>query len=179
MIAAVAAAWIGTAPGLAQESGFHDGPDGAVVHVSGFVCPAKIGSFVRDANGLRDPGTGADYCAYSALSGVYGTVIVMPLPPVFDPRSVLAPEFRIQEGVHGHLVDELFQPVGPVPVYRRIYETDRLPARQYRTLYACAAVGAWAVVTIVEYSEPGERDAAPVFLNAVYGAAAKALTGNP
>ena len=54
---------------------FADGADGAKVHVaSGFVCPAKIGAFERDAVGESDPEAGADFCAYAALDGVYGTI---------------------------------------------------------------------------------------------------------
>jgi len=161
------------APALAQEGGFADGPNGAATHTSGFVCPLKIGTFARDAIGLRDSGTGADYCAYSALSGVYGTVIIMALPSPFDPKNVLAPEFRIQEGTDGHLIDEAMQKIEAIPVYTRSYETARLQSRQYRTLYASAAVGAWSIVAIVEYAYPQDKDMASAFLAAIYSEAVK------
>ncbi len=162
-------------PALAQEGGFADGPNGAAIHVSGFVCRLKIGTFERDATGLRDAGTGADYCAYSALSGIYGTLIIRTLPSPFDPKNVLAPEFRVQEGTDGHLIDEAMQKIAAIPVYTRIYETARLQSRQYRTLYASAAVGAWSVVAIVEYAHPQDKGLANAFLAAIYGEAAKDL----
>lgn len=173
-------------PALAQEGPvFTDGPGGAAIHAaSGYICPAKIGSFERDAVGLNDPETGAVYCTYSALSGVYGTVIVMPLPAVFDPKAVLAGQFRIQESTGGRVLSEEVQAIGQgdgaLPVYRRTYETARLESLYYRTLLASAAVGAWTVQTIVEYSatrDPGSKDGAVVseFLNEVYGAALRDL----
>ena len=59
---------------------FTDGKDGAKVHkASGFVCPAKIGLFERDAVGDSDPETKTDFCAYSVLNGVYGTIKLTPL----------------------------------------------------------------------------------------------------
>ncbi len=164
---------LAAAPALAQEGGFADGPNGAATHASGFVCPLKIDTFERDATGLRDAGTGADYCAYSALSGVYGTVIIMALPSPFDPKNVLAPEFRVQEGTDGHLISEAMQKIAAIPVYTRVYETARLQSRQYRTLYASTAVGAWSIVAIVEYAHPQDQDLASTFLSAIYGEAVK------
>ncbi len=173
---------LAVAPALAQEGGFGDGPNGAAIHTSGFVCPLKIGTFERDATGLRDVGSGADYCAYSALSGIYGTVIIMALPSPFDPKNVLAPEFRVQEGTDGHLIGEEMQRIATIPVYTRVYETARLQSRQYRTLYASGAVGAWSVAVIVEYAQPQDKAIASTFLTAIYGEAVKdigVLTGNP
>lgn len=144
-----------------------------MTHASGFVCPPKIGTFERDAAGLRDAGSGADYCAYSARSGIYGTVIIRTLPSPFDPKSVLAPEFRVQEGTDGHLIDETMQKIAALPVYTRVYETARLQSRQYRTLYASAAVGAWSVTVIVDYAHPQDQDMASTFLTAIYGEAVK------
>jgi hypothetical protein len=171
----VVVAWLllAVAPALAQEGGFGDGPNGAAIHTSGFVCPPKVGTFERDATGLRDAESGADYCAYSGLSGVYGTVIIRTLPSPFDPKNVLAPEFRVQEGTDGHLIGEEMQRIAAIPVYTRVYETARLQSRQYRTLYASTAVGAWSVVVIVEYAYPQDKDMASAFLAAIYGKAVK------
>jgi hypothetical protein len=155
---------------------FADGPNGSAVHTaSGLVCPARIGPFERDAVGIRDPDRDADYCAYSALSGVYGTVIIMPLPAIFDPKAVLSGEFSLQQGTGGTVIDETVQPLGPagaaIPVYRRTYETARLESLHYRTLFASAAVGAWAVEVIVEYAWPRDKEIETAFLSSVYGAA--------
>ncbi len=169
---AVAALLLVAARAEAQDNGFTKGPDGSVVHdASGFVCPLKIGSFTRDTAGLRDPERNAYYCAYSALSGVYGTIIIMPLPATFDPKAMLADEFAIQEGTGGTVIDEHVHAVGPtgnaVPVYMRTYETARLESLHYRTLLASAAVGAWAVEVIVEYVWPRDKQTETVFLNTV------------
>jgi len=87
----------------------------------------------------------------------------MALPSPFDPKNVLAPEFRVQEGTDGHLIDEAMQKIAAIPVYTRSYETARLQSRQYRTLYASAAVGAWSIVAIVEYAHPQDNDMANAF----------------
>ena len=68
---------------------------GEKLHVaSGFVCPAKIATFERDAVGERDPQAGAVYCAYSKLDGVYGTILLRPLRAPYDARSSLAGAFE-------------------------------------------------------------------------------------
>lgn len=179
MIAALAVAGflLSVAPALAQDAGFTAGPNNAKVHASGFICPLKIGPFERDVAGLRSPVTGADYCAYSAPSGIYGTVIIMALPSPFDPKVTLASEFGVEEGTHSRLIPdtEKTQQIGSIPVYQRAYETARIETRAYRTLYASAAVGAWAVTAIVEYSYPQDKTIAAAFLAAVYGEAAKDL----
>lgn len=166
----------------AQDTGspFTDGPNGAKVHTaSGLVCPAAIGAFERDAVGERDPQNGVDYCAYSALDGVYGTITVMPLPDSYDPVSVLAPEIAVQEGTGGRIVGEDTRTLGtkavPLSVYTRTYETARLQAMQYRSLFASAAVGAWAIQVTVEYADPRDRDLEEGFLAAAYAAAAKKI----
>lgn len=159
-------------------NGFRDGPNGTTVHdASGFICPLKIATFERDAAGPRDPEHGADYCAYSGLSGVYGTIIIMPLPSTFDPKAMLAGEFAVQEGTGGHVIDETIRPVGPgaVPVYLRTYETARLESLHYRTLFASAAVGAWAVQVILEYAHPRDKEIQTDFLNSVYSAALREI----
>lgn len=165
------------AAGAAEDmDAFGEGAGGAVVHVaSGFVCPLKIGGFERDAAGRRDPGRDADYCAYSSLSGVYGTIVIMPLPATFDPKESLQGEFAVQEGTGGTVIGESVQNVGApgasIPVYMRTYETARLESLHYRTLFANAAVGAWSVQLILEYAHPRDVDLEKGFLNSVYAAA--------
>lgn len=164
----------------AQDTGFSDGPNGSTVHnASGFVCPLKLAGYVRDAVGPRDTERNADYCAYSALSGVYGTIIIMPLPSTFDPKAMLSDEFAIQEGTGGAVIDEGVHAVGPsgnaIPVYMRTYETARLESLHYRTLFASAAVGAWAVEVIVEYAWPRDSEVEQAFLNGVYDAAQREI----
>lgn len=171
--------------GLAQAAdedieGFAEGPNGSVVHsASGFVCPLKIGEFERDAAGQRDPDRNADYCAYSALSGVYGTVIIMPLPANFDPKDTLKGEFAVQEGTGGTVLGETVQTVGAgnaaLPVYMRTYETARLESLHYRTLFANAAVGAWSVAVILEYAHPRDGELQTGFLTAVFAAAQRQI----
>ena len=79
---------------------FTDGKDGAKVHIaSGFVCPAMIGHFERDAAGESDADTATDFCAYSALDGVYGTITLTPLNGAYDPKASLAPDFA-RAGTH-------------------------------------------------------------------------------
>lgn len=163
-----------------EGDGFADGPNGAVVHsASGLVCPLKIGAFERDAAGRRDPDRDADYCAYSALSGVYGTIIIMPLPATFDPKESLKDEFAVQEGTGGTVIGETVQPVGAgslsLPVYLRTYETTRLESLHYRTLFANAAVGAWSVAVIVEFAHPRDSELEAGFLSAVYAAAEREI----
>jgi hypothetical protein len=74
-------------PALAQSSGdtFTDRDDGAKGHVSGFVCPPRIGEFERDAVGEYDPEHHQDFCAYGARDGVYGTITLAPLNGGYDP----------------------------------------------------------------------------------------------
>jgi hypothetical protein len=161
---------------------FADGPNGAKVHsASGFVCPQQIGHFARDAVGERDPQAGADYCAYSALDGVYGTVTLVPLRGAYDPKAMLAPEFVVQEGTGGRMVSETTQLLGPkaapLSVYLRTYETTRLESLHYRILFASAAVGPWTVQVAIEYADPRDTDKQADFLNAVYAEAMVNLTG--
>jgi len=162
----------------AQDAGdpFGDAPNNAKLHTaSGFVCPSQLGGFERDAVGQKDPEAEADFCAYSALDGVYGTITLRPLPPTYDPKAMLAPDFVLQEGTGGHMLGEGVAPAGPksapLAVYRRTYETARLESLHYRTLFASAAVGAWEVEVTVEYAEPRDREIEANFLNAAYAAA--------
>jgi len=161
---------------------FADGANGAKVHsASSFVCPQQIGRFERDAVGERDPQTGADFCAYSALDGVYGTVTLVPLRGAYDPKAMLAPDFVVQEGTGGRMVDEttqlLRQKTASLSVYMRTYETTRLETLHYRILFASAAVGPWAVQVTIEYADPRDADKQADFLNAVYGEAMAKIAG--
>src|ERR1700742_3900873 len=86
---------------LAQTAGdvFADGPGNTKVHAaSGFACPLQIGHLERDAVGERDPSQAADFCAYSALDGVYGTITLAALKGPYDPKAALVPDFQEQEG---------------------------------------------------------------------------------
>jgi hypothetical protein len=155
---------------------FVDGVGGAKVHeASGFICPLKIADFERDAVGQRDPQTDTDYCAYSALDGVYGTVMLRPLPKTYDPKVMLESDFALQEGAGGKILGEWFQSVGarsaPLTAYVRSYETARLEATHYRALLASAVVGAWSVQVTVEYADPKDKLLERDFLNAAYEAA--------
>lgn len=170
------------APVSAQDLGdvFADAPDNAKQHIaSGFVCPLQIGEFERDAVGQKEPSAGADYCAYSALDGVYGTITLVPLPRTYDPKAMLAPDFSIEEGSDAKLLNEEIETLGPksapLAVYTRTYETAKLAALKYETLYASAAVGAFVVEVEIEYASPRDKDLRDAFLDAVYAAAAKKL----
>lgn len=161
--------------------GFVPREDGAVLHsASGFACPDKIGLFERDASGRREEG---DYCAYSAPSGLYGTVKLRPLPATYDPVALLATEFRKVEGMGGHVITETVQPVGPdgaaVPVFLRTYEMARLDMLTYRTQFASAAIGGWSVEVIVEYAFPRDKEDQTSFVTAVYGEAIKDMVPAP
>lgn len=158
---------------------FSDGKDGAKVHVaSGFVCPAKIGLFERDAVGESDPSSGADFCAYSAQDGVYATIKLTPVTVgTYDPKQSLVRDFTEQEATGGKQISEgNVEEAGkgvalPFPVYTRGYETSRLEDLHYRVLFAGANVKSWAVEAIIEYAEPRDVSLEQDFLHAVYAAA--------
>jgi len=180
MAAALCAAFPAHAQDLADS--FADGLNGAKAHsASGFVCPQQIGHFERDAVGARDPETGADFCAYSALDGVYGTVTLVPLRGSYDPKAMLAPDFVVQEGTGGRMVGEATQVLDPkntqLAVYTRTYETAKLETLHYRTQFASAVVGNWAVQVTIEYADPRDNDAQTMFLNTVYAAAVTKIAG--
>ena len=168
-----------TAPALAQENGdvFTDGANNAKVHgASGFVCPAKIGLFVRDAVGERDPKLGTDYCAYSALDGVYGTIILSPLSGPYDPKSALVPDFQEEEATGGKRIAERSATLGGARgVYTRTYETTSLEDLHYRVLFAASAVGNWAVQVTMEYASPRDDALEQQFLDAVYAEALRRI----
>jgi hypothetical protein len=163
---------------------FTDGANGAKVHsASGFVCPQQIGHFERDAVGELDPQAGSDFCAYSALDGVYGTITLAPLHGAYDPKAMLAPEFVVQEGTGGRMLGETTQSQGPktapLSVYTRTYETANLATMHYRVLFAGAAVGSWAVQVTIEYADPRDNDNETAFLNAAYAQALAEIAGAP
>jgi hypothetical protein len=157
---------------------FADAANGAKTHVaSGFVCPAKIGPFERDAVGESDPETGADFCAYGALDSVYGTIKLAPLSGAYDPRQSLANDFAEQEGTGGKKIaeDEMTFPAGtartPLSIYTRTYETAKLEDLHYRVEFTGAVIGSWTVETTLEFAEPRDLGEAREFLDAVYAAA--------
>lgn len=164
---------------------FADGANGAKLHVaSGFVCPAKIGIFERDAVGEANPQTGADFCAYSALDGVYGTVTLIPLQGSYDPKLSLADDFAEQLGTGGKQITEGTVNIAadghsqPLSVYMRSYETAKLEDLHYRVTYTGTTIGNWAVQTTLEYAEPRDTNEAQQFLRAVYAGGAAEI-GKP
>jgi hypothetical protein len=168
-------------PALAQDAGteaFVDARDGAKLHsASGFSCPAKIGLFERDAVGEADPQNGADFCAYSALDGVYGTITLTPLTAPYDAKTSLAPGFIEQEGSGGKRIAEgnaglaVSPGARPLTVYTRTYETAKLEDLHYRVLFTGAQFKNWAVETTIEYADPRDTPVEDEFLRAVYAAA--------
>jgi hypothetical protein len=157
---------------------FSDGRDGAKVHVaSGYVCPAKIGLFERDAVGESDPSAGADFCAYSTQDGVYGTIKLTPVPGNYDPKVSLVRDFTEQEATGGKKIFEgnVDQPAKsgapPITIYTRSYETSKLEDLHYRVLFAGADVKSWAVEAVIEYADPRDASLEQEFLHAVYIAA--------
>ena len=163
-------------PAAAQTTNidaFKDGADEAKVHsASGFVCPLFIGHFERDAYGERDPSIGADFCAYSAIDGVYGTITLTPLKAAYDPKTALIPEFTEQEGIGGKIVGERTMNVGggatPISVYTRTYETAALETLHYRIMFSGGTIGNWALEATVEFATPRDDEKLHDFLNAVY-----------
>src|SRR3569832_2339748 len=98
-----------TAPAFAQTQNdvFSDGPANVIVHAaSSFVCPGKIGLFERDAVGERDLSANADFCAYSALDGVYGTITLVPLAGPYDPKTTLTPKNNKQKENNSKQISE-------------------------------------------------------------------------
>ena len=168
--------WLAVSPTLAQTTdidAFKDGADEAKVHsASGFVCPLFIGHFERDAFGERAPMLGSDFCAYSSLDGVYGTITLTPLKAAYDPKTALAQEFTEQEGIGGKIVGESTVKLGggamPISVYSRTYETAALETLHYRILFSTGTVGTWAVEATVEFATPRDDEKLRDFLNSVY-----------
>jgi hypothetical protein len=163
----------------ADTNPFTDARDGGKVHAaSGFVCPAKIGRFVRDAVG---PDVGADFCAYSASAGVYGTIRLVPLDGPYDAKTSLAPAFVAQEALKAKRIADgmTILPLKPQPVaaYARTYETAALSDQHFRVAFVGAQFGNWAVETTVEYVDPRDTALEADFLHAVYAAAASEIAG--
>jgi hypothetical protein len=168
------------APALAHaqdaDDVFTDAANGAKVHVaSRFVCPAKIGMFERDAVGERDPEESADFCAYSALDGVYGTITLAPLKGPYDPKTALTPDFVEQEGTGGKTIAEAPMKLGDASVYTRTYQTTSLEDIHYRVLFAASAVGPFAVQVTMEFASPRDDAVEREFLNTVYASALKTI----
>jgi hypothetical protein len=164
---------------LAQSSvdTFSDRDDGAKVHVSGFVCPGRIGDFERDAVGEYDPDKNQDFCAYGALDGVYGTITLEPLNGGYDPKASFAEDFSQQDATGGKRISE--KPVklngSALSIYTRSYRTTRAEDLEYRTLFAGAVVKNWVVQATVEYADPRDTQTESQFLQAVYAAAEKQI----
>jgi len=159
---------------------FSDFGDGGKRHTaSGFVCPARIGLFKRDTAGEADPQTGTDFCAYSALGGVYGTIKLTLLDAPYDARASLAPGFVEEEGTGGKRFSEAVVVLAashdtpPFAVYTRTYETAKLETDHYRVLFAGAQFKNWSVETTIEYTDPRDVAMENEFLHAVYAEAAK------
>ena len=174
---------LSNASSAAAQEDFADAR-GAKLHVaSGFLCPAKIATFERDAVGERDPQAGAVYCAYSKLDGVYGTIVLKPLRAPYDARSSLAGAFEETQSTGGRMIgDETMKFVShslPLDVYARTYETARLSEAHYRVLFTGAAIGSWAVELTVEYADPRDTDAQKEFRSAVYSAAVAQIVAAP
>jgi hypothetical protein len=169
------------APALAQTPPpaldvFTDGPGNAKVHKSGFVCPLHMGDFERDAVGEADPQVGADFCAYAALDGVYGTITLIPVTGTYDPKASMAANFNEQEQTGSHKIAEGDEKVGAgETVYTRTYETSKLEDLHYRVTFAGEAVNGWAVEVTAEYADPRDTAEEKAFVSAVYDAAAKQI----
>ena len=164
-----------TARAVAQDYGdtFTDGANNAKVHISGFVCPDQLGHFERDAAGQADIETGADFCAYSALDGVYGTVTLVPLAGPYDAKSALVPDFVETESTGGKRIAEVTVKVDdkgtePLSVYTRTYQTAELESLHYRVEFTGAAVKNWAVETTIEYADPRDTAVAQSFFDEIY-----------
>lgn len=185
----VAGAFLLCAPAAAQTvagDAFADAKDGGKKHIaSGFICPAKIGLFERDAVGESNPETGEDFCAYAALDGVYGTIKLMPLHGDYDARAAFAADFAEQEGTGGKKISEGNVTIkgdsrDPAStVYTRGYVTAQLEDLHYRVLFAGAAVKSWAVEAVIEYAEPRDTPEQKEFLQAVYAAAQSEIGASP
>ena len=152
---------------------FTDGADGAKVHASGFVCPAKIADFERDAIGISDVDTGTAFCVYSALDGVYGTIKITALSGDYDAKISFAGDFAEQEKTGGKQVGEQTVTAGAkaLAVFTRTYQTATLEDLHYYVEFSGAAVNGWAVEATIEYASPRNDAEARAFLDAVYSGA--------
>jgi hypothetical protein len=174
----IAALLLAAQSARAQSTGdvFADTGNGARVHVaSGFVCPRQLGHFERDAVGERDPSQDIDFCAYSALDGLYGTITLVPLKGAYDPKAALAPEFVEQEGTGGRMIAEGPAKIAGLAIYTRKYETTNLEDIHYRVLFTSGTVGAWIVQVTMEYATPRDDEVEQEFLNGVYASATQKI----
>jgi hypothetical protein len=178
LLAATLTCTISASAQVVSGDTFSDGKDGAKVHTaSGYVCPAKIGLFERDAVGESDPSAGADFCAYSTQDGVYGTIKLTPVSGTYDPKVSLLRDFTEQEATGGRKISEGdVEQSGkgaalPIAVYTRSYETSKLEDLHYRVLFAGADVKSWAVEAVIEYADPRDAVLEQEFLHATYAAA--------
>jgi hypothetical protein len=165
----------------ADTEPFSDTRDGGKLHAaSGFVCPARIGAFERDAVGEADPGKNTDFCAYSARDGVYGTIRLGRLSGLYDGQASLASDFAETESLGGKRIADgpamLAAKPQPLVVYARTYETAKLADFRYRVLFSGAQFGNWAVETTIEYADPRDVGLENQFLHAVYAAARNEIT---
>ncbi len=177
MVAAVSAALHAPALGQAGANTFKERDDGAKIHRSGFVCPQKIGPFERDAAGEADTETNSDFCAYSDIGGVYGTIKLTPLTGNYDPKASLASDFGVQEATGGQRIAEKAIKLerSPLSIYTRTYSTAHAETLEYRILFAGAALRGWAVEVTVEYADPRDAQTEAEFLHAIYAAAARQI----
>jgi hypothetical protein len=168
-------------PAIAQTAGdvFTDGKDDARIHKSGFVCPLRIGTFERDAAGQSDIDTGADFCSYAALDGVYGTITLIPLTGTYDPRTSMVQQFTEQEQTGGRKIAEGDVKLGGQTVYARTYETSKLEDLHYRVTFAGEGINGWAVEVTTEFADPRDTPEQKDFLDAVYEAATKEIVAAP
>jgi hypothetical protein len=182
-VAALAVALVASATTVAAQDnsdGFSDTKDGGKLHTgSGFVCPARIDLFERDAVGEGESISGANFCAYSALDGTYGTITIKSLKGPYDPKVSLASDFTEQEGIGAHRIAEVMTKSSGLSVYTRTYETAKLESLHYRMLFSGTAIGSWAVETTIEYADPRDNRAEKEFLDTVYAAALKHIAKAP
>ncbi|HVZ91854.1 MAG TPA: hypothetical protein VG843_09395 [Rhizomicrobium sp.] len=121
---------------------------------------------------MRDPKSGADYCAYSALDGIYGSVVIAPVSGPYNPKAALTQDFIEQEGEGGRKISEGVTKFGGAPgVYTRAYETATIEDAHYRVIFTASAIGQWAIQATVEYASPRDDTLKKIFLDAVYARA--------
>lgn len=173
-----------TVPSLRADP-FVDSGKGDKVHTaSGFVCPERVGRYVRNSVGEGgSPADGKVFCSYYALDSVYGTVQLTPLSGPYDAKKSLAGDFVEQVGIGGKQVDEKMVTVKPadgakeaesfkpVEVYTRTYETAHLESLRYQIKFTGAAINGWAVESIIEYASTRDDETAQNFLDFVYRSA--------
>jgi hypothetical protein len=172
---ALAGSTLASAHGATVALGaFRDGPhDGRIARASGFVCPDRVGPYIRDAAGQSALSQKRVFCSYYALDGIYGTVRILPLAGKFDGPGLLAGQFSQEAGSGGRVVAQKTRSFpaasGELRVFTRTYETSHLENLHYRVSYASAPALGWVVEVISEYASPRDDATKKVFLNWVYG----------